>query len=1055
MKRSLLFVFTLCLLPSAFLLSQETFPTNGAPDIRHNYYAFTNAKIYVDYQTVIEKATLLIKDGVVVDAGDKVIVPKGAVVVDLKGKSIYPSLIDIYSTYGMPEIKKPERVRGPQMESNTKGAYGWNQAIHPETEADKLFIADSKSADELRKLGFGAVMTFKKDGIARGSSVFVSLANKNENEIILKDKAAAMYSFDKGTSTQDYPSSLMGSIALLRQTYYDALWYEQQTPLSSGRGAGGEVNISLDSWNKIQSLPQIFEVNDKLSALRADNIGDEFKIQYIVKGNGDEYQRMDEIKSTHARFILPLKFPAPYDVEDPYDAAIVSYADLKNWEMAPMNPSAFEKNFIPFALTTDGMKDKKDFWKNIRKAIEYGLTEKTALKALTVTPAEMIGMQNQVGTLQKGMIADFMITSGNLFDEKNVIYENWIQGEQYVVKDMNLIDLRGNYQLSISGQNESSEVKTPSLFMRSYNLKISGEAEKPKSDISIGDTAKVTAEFSLSGNLVTLNFTPKGDSTVIRLSGMTVPSSVSLQGGETFAMKGKGQVSNGRWVNWTATYQSAVEAKKDSSKIPPPAPSKGGQTAGKYPTLDDVIYPFTAYGQKKTDSTLIEKLWNRWDAIIIKNTTVWTNEADGILKNKDVMITDGKIVAIGTNLTVPATVKAKIIDGTGKQLTPGIIDEHSHIAISQGVNEGTQASSAEVSIGDVIDCEDINIYRQLSGGVVAAQILHGSANPIGGQSGIIKLRWGKSPEEMKIKGADGFIKFALGENVKQSNWGDVNTVRFPQSRMGVEQVYYDFFTRAKEYDARWMAYATSATKSKTFIPPPRRDLELEALVQILDKKRFITCHSYVQSEVNMLIHVGDAMGFKVNTFTHILDGYKVADKMKAHGAGASTFSDWWAYKMEVVDAIPYNAALMDKMGLVTAVNSDDAEMARRLNQEAAKSIKYGGLSEEEALKLCTLNPAKLLHLDKTMGSIKVGKSADLVLWTDDPLSIYAKADKTIIDGQIYFDADADKKLRDEMQTDRARIINLMIQAKKGGEPIQKPERKEKKEYSCHEEFSNQ
>ncbi|MEK6616030.1 MAG: amidohydrolase family protein, partial [Bacteroidota bacterium] len=311
---------------------------------------------------------------------------------------------------------------------------------------------------------------------------------------------------------------------------------------------------------------------------------------------------------------------------------------------------------------------------------------------------------------------------------------------------------------------------------------------------------------------------------------------------------------------------------------------------------------------------------------------------------------------------------------------------------------------------------------------------------------------GKSPEEMKIKNADGFIKFALGENVKQSNWGELNTQRFPQTRMGVEQVYYDYFTRAKEYSSRWKEYQANENVFEwgKSISSPRKDLELDAVAEILDKKRFITCNSYVQSEILMLMHIGDSMGFQVNTFTHILEGYKVADKMKAHGVGASSFSDWWAYKMEVKEAIPYNPALLEKMGIVTAVNSDDAEMARRLNQEAAKSIKYGNLSEEEALKLVTLNPAKLLHLDSHMGSIKVGKDADVVLWTDNPLSIYAKVEKTIIDGVVYYDADTDKQLREDMRKDRARIINLMIEAKKGGAPTQKPEKKEKKEYSCHE-----
>jgi len=1029
MKRIFIFLF----LSFGFSIchSQETFPVNGAPDNRHNYYAFTNAKLYVDYQTVIEKATLLIKDGVVVDAGDKVDIPKGAVVYDLKGKNIYPSLIDIYSTYGMPEVKKPERNwgKGPQMESNIKGAYGWNQAIKPETEADKLFSADNKSAEELRKLGFGAVLTFKRDGIARGSAVFVSLANENENKTILKDKVAAMYSFDKGTSTQDYPSSQMGSIALLRQTYYDAQWYKSaiRNPQSAM-----EYNISLDAWNKIQSLPQIFEVSDKLSSLRADKIGDEFKMQYIIKGDGDEYQRMDNIKATNAQFILPLNFPTTFDVEDPYDAALISLAELKNWEMAPMNLSAFEKKYIPFAITADGLKDKKEFWKNLRKAIEYGLSETQALKSLTFTPAEMLGMSDKIGSLKKGMLATFIITSGNLFDEKNSIYENWVQGDQYVLKDKEVADTRGNYKLNVG--------------LSTYNLKISGEAEKPKGEISIGDTLKAEINLSLSGKLISINYIFRKDDGPARLSGTISETPL--------AMKGKGQLANGDWVDWSAEFKSKLDTTKKETKDT--TKTKKEEVKKVYPTLDDVIYPFSAYGQKKHDSTLLEKFRNRWDAIIIKNATVWTNEAEGILQNKDVMITDGKIVRIGENLEVGNTVQAQLIDGTGKHLTAGIIDEHSHIAISKGVNEGAQASSAEVRIGDVIDCDDINIYRNLAGGVVASQLLHGSANPIGGQSAIVKLRWGKSPEEMKIKNADGFIKFALGENVKQSNWGENNNVRFPQTRMGVEQVYYDFFTRAKEYSSKWKAYQANENVFEwaKSTPSPRKDLELDAIAEILDKKRFITCHSYVQSEINMLMHVGDSMGFKVNTFTHILEGYKVADKMKAHGVGASSFSDWWSYKMEVKEAIPYNGAILHKMGVVTAFNSDDAEMARRLNQEAAKAVKYGGISEEEALKFVTLNPAKLLHLDSHMGSIKVGKDADVVLWTDNPLSVYAKVDKTIVDGVVYYDAETDQKLRDEIRKERSRIINLMIKAKKGGEPTQKPEKKEKKEYNCHGEEEN-
>ena len=334
-------------------------------------------------------------------------------------------------------------------------------------------------------------------------------------------------------------------------------------------------------------------------------------------------------------------------------------------------------------------------------------------------------------------------------------------------------------------------------------------------------------------------------------------------------------------------------------------------------------------------------------------------------------------------------------------VTSGIIDEHSHIAASS-IND-ISTNSAMVRIGDVIDPTAGHIYTSLSGGVTAVQILHGSANPIGGQSALIKLRWGASPEEMKIKGADGFIKFALGENVKRSR--NNRSIRFPQTRMGVEQVYVDAFSSALEYQKKWDEYNKLSNKARTVAIRPRRDLAMDAMNEILNSKRFISCHSYVQSEINMLMKVADDFGFKVNTFTHILEGYKLADKMAAHGAGASTFSDWWAYKWEVRYAIPYNAVIMHNAGVTVAINSDDSEMGRRLNQEAAKSIKYGGMSQEDAWKMVTLNPAKLLHLDNRMGSLKVGKDADVVIWSDNPLSIYANVKQTIIDGKVYYAAE--------------------------------------------------
>jgi imidazolonepropionase-like amidohydrolase len=998
---------------SAFLLSlllitaakaQTTFPSNGAPDTKHTVYAFKNAVLHINPEQTIDNGILLIKDGKITQAGAGVVIPKEAVVTDLKGKHIYAGFIDIYSDYGMPEIKKGNS-------ESKKGAYGWNMAIRSDVEAHKLFNQQQQKADEYRKQGFTNAVSFHKDGIVRGSGALIHIANISENESIIKDKAAAYYSFKKGNSNQYYPSSLMGSVALLRQTYYDAQWY------SSAQNK--EYNINLEEFNELQKLPSIFEGNDKYNDLRAQKVGDEFKIKYIIKGGGNEYQRIVDIKNTQCKYILPLNFPEAYDVEDPYDAELISLTDLKHWELAPTNPGVFEKNFIPFCLTTSDLKDKSQFLKHLRIAVQHGLSEKMALKALTTNPAEFIGMQNNLGSLKPGMFANFIITNESIFSDNASIYETWSNGIKHIIKDINTPNIAGNYQFNVSAQ--------------SYSLNLKSDKESYISKLTSTDTVKRKASVQFKNNLLGLSF--------VKESAFSYRMSLNyLENNKSF--EGKVQLADGTWENIVMTF-----VKEDSLK------TKSKENS-KQPELGTVIYPFVAYGQTLDDEQgLIQDAWkkfkNRYDAVLIKNATIWTNEQDSILTDHDVYITEGRIVRIAPNIDVPKTAFAKIIDAKGMHLTPGIIDEHSHIALFS-VNEGADASSAEVRMEDVINPEDINIYRQLSGGVTTAHLLHGSANPIGGQNAIIKLRWGKSPEDFKFAKAPGFIKFALGENVKHSNGLNPDVQRFPQTRMGVEQLYYDYFTRAKTYKESITTSTKSNDKTKQ-ATSVRRDLDLEAVAEILDSKRFITCHSYVQSEINMLMHVADSMKFKVNTFTHILEGYKVADKMKNHGANASTFADWWAYKMEVMDAIPYNAAMLTKVGVNTAINSDDAEMGRRLNQEAAKSIKYGGLSEVQALKLVTLNPAKMLHLDDKVGSIKVGKEADLVLWTDNPLSIYAKVNTTIIDGQIYYSQEEDLFLRENNEKERQRLIAKLMAEKHKGTKVVKPNPKKRQHFHCDTE----
>jgi imidazolonepropionase-like amidohydrolase len=970
--------------------AQGTFPVNGVADERSGHYAFTNATIVKDAATTLTNATLVIKDGKIVAVGTNIKVPLGAVEVDCKGKFIYPSFIDIYSDYGTP-AQQPRQggfnfAQQAQLSTATKGAYGWNQAVKSEVDAYKLFAADEARAKSLRELGFGTVLTHVKDGIARGTGAVVTLASEKENLSIIKERASAHYAFNKGTSTQSYPGSMMGMIALLRQSYLDAQWYKNK-PANEG------VNLSLQAWLDNQSLPQIFEANDKWNDLRADRIGDEFGVQYIIKGGGNEYQRIKEMKGTNAAFIISLNYPQAQDVEDPNDARFVSLNDMKHWELAPTNAGALEKAGIQFCLTTSDLRDTRQFMANLRKAFEYGLTETTALNALTKTPATLLGIYDMVGSLDAGKLANFLITSGNLFNDKTTIYQNWVHGKKYGVKDDIWNEMRGKYKLVLN---------TPSGPVN-YTLDF-----KSNTAASVIGKDTVTSKFYYDGRQVRINFAPerterRGEAN-FRLSGMI----------NNDVWSGAGEDTAGNRITWTATYAEPMVQKTDTARKRPSAP------------LGKVTYPFEPFGWEEGNAP-------KQETILIKNATVWTNEKEGVLQNADVLIKNGKIAGVGKNLS---DASARVIDGTGKHVTPGIIDEHSHIAASS-INEGGQSVSAEVRIADNLNPDDINIYRQLSGGVTSSHILHGSANVIGGQTQLIKLRWGGNDEDLKFKGWTGQIKFALGENVKRSPsaiGNSSNNNRYPDTRMGVEQVLIDAFTRAKDYQRAWKDY--DANKTKKGVYAPRKDLELDALVEILNNQRFITCHSYVQSEINTSIKIAEQMGYKYNTFTHILEGYKVADKMKAHGANASTFSDWWNYKMEVQDAIPYNAAIMHNVGLNVAINSDDAEMARRLNQEAAKIVKYGGISEEEALKMVTLNPAKMLHVEEKVGSLKVGKDGDVVLWSDNPLSIYAKSLYTIVDGTVYFDRQKDEQLQKLVDADRNRIIRKMVAEKRSGAPVQ-------------------
>ena len=1012
MKNSVLIIFFFFVVTS---LKAQFKPDNGVKESTPQRILITNATIYVSPLKKLDKANILIEGSKIIDVSEKSIKCDNAIQIDLHGKTIVASFIELNTNLGLPKPgEKNFKIRQSD-ESVDKGAFYWNDAIHPEVEASNLFLIDQKANENLLKMGFGFANSHLQDGIVRGTGVLVSLGNQNPNKQLIKTNAAQFYSFSKGSSSLGYPSSQMGSIALLRQAFYDLKYY-------SNNQNKNEHSVSLEKWQTHLGLPAFFQTEDKWEILRAVKIAKEFNMKFNYFGSGNEYAIADELRQTNATVILPLNFPEAYEVKDPYIARQIPLSDLKNWELAPSNAKILCDNNVKICFTSSGLKSSEQFWSNLRKAMSRGMKTEDVIAALTINPAEILELKNELGTLEKGKLASFSVYSSDPFLTEGKLLESWLLGDRNIISQVPETSIKGTFSLNINGEKYTLEIT-------GSEDKIQGKVQTFKTLINKeNNTKKIDTIFQKAflnriSSDVTIQFNVDDDK---------YKGSINLHGkiaADGSVFEGDGSLPDGKWVQWSGIR---LKIEKEESKA-------------EVMKLDTNInysswFPNMAFG---LDSLPKKNIF------YFKNATVWTNEKDGVLKNTNVLVENGKIIAINSNNTIPKN--TIVIDANGKHLTSGIIDEHSHIAISKGVNEAGQAITSEVSIGDVVNPDDINIYRQLSGGVTAAQLLHGSANPIGGQSALIKLKWGHSPDEMLISDAPKFIKCALGENVKQSNWGDFNTVRFPQTRMGVEQVFYDGFLRAKAYKNEWDLYTNSLKEKhhgKGLISEPRKDLELETLLEILENKRFISCHSYVQSEINMLMHVADSMGFKVNTFTHILEGYKVADKMKSHGVGGSTFADWWAYKYEVNEAIPQNAKMMNDQGVVVAINSDDAEMGRRLNQEAAKSVKYGGMSEEEAWKMVTLNPAKLLHLDQRMGSVKIGKDADLVLWSDNPLSINAKVELTMVDGQVLYDSKENAKLEERNYSERARIINKMLESNERGEATKPFVKKGKKHFHC-------
>lgn len=924
-------------------------------------YAIRGARIVPVSAPPIEKGTLVVRSGVITALGpaDSTPIPADAEVIEGEGLTVYPGFIDAFAGIGM-----PAQANDPAYATYERGNTYNNPQIRPERQATVLFQPDSAQMARWRRAGFVAVHTAPPHGILTGQSALVSLSDGNAQQMVIRPTIGILMNlrgrgaFDPTASPSGYPSSLMGAIALVRQAFYDAQHQAEAWAIYTRDPRNKprpSMNRSLEALQALirREMPLLALANGVPDIQRALAIADEFNLKVILVGGQDSARIADELARRQIPVLLSLEMPEPLRTYDPLNPPTLT--SLRNRALAYQNPALLHEKGVIFAFSTEGLNDPERLLRNIRIAIANGLPKEKALEALTLIPARLLGVEDRLGSLEQGKLASFVVTQGELFEPRTRLRYLFVDGKRYKLEE---------------GTPTATTPQTP-RFRRPRDWDAENSSRLEEASCCFHHAQGSTLTHMLSHD--------------------------HLAGACDTAC--------------TDHLTAGVPPKQDvpAREAPPQEPSERPAGQAGAGTDETPVLPRVKLTPIMPPPADEHATW------LIRNATVWTLTTDKPLPNTDVLIVDGVIRAVGKNLQAPPN--ARIIDATGKHLTPGIIDCHSHTAISGGVNEGTNVCTAEVRIQDVINPDDVNIYRQLAGGVTGALMLHGSANVIGGQSITVKWRWGKPASELIFKEAPPGIKFALGENVKRSNFRATGPTRYPASRMGVEQVIRDSFLRALDYKRHWEEYRAGKRSY-----PPARDLQLDALVEILEGKRLIHCHSYRQDEILMLLRVCEEFGVRVGTLQHVLEGYKVANEIAKHRAGASSFSDWWAYKIEVYDAIPHNGALMWERGVVVSFNSDSNELARRLNTEATKAVKYGGVPEVEALKFVTLNPAKQLGIDRYVGSIEQGKHADLALWSDHPLSGYARCEKTFVDGILYFDIERDRAWREELEKERQEYL---------------------------------
>ncbi len=970
MKKLTLFVWLMVILPVA--ACGQTEPVQGLHESAPDVHAFTNATIVVAPGEVLENATLVIRGGVIENAGTNTEPPADARIWDMEGKTLYPGFIDAHSDAGM---------KDPRVELD-RGDISWNPQLRAQLKANSEYDPEDDGSEQLRTQGFTTALSVPPLGIFRGQAAVMSLGNGSVSDRVIRPEIAQSVSLRRSPEFGfSYPTSPIGAIAFIRQTLHDADWYERAHSVYQSNPEGLKRPESNAALNALEEAvrgrqPVLFEVISEEEMMRSLRIADEFSITPWLRGSGHEYRILDVLSDRNLPLIVPLNFPDKPEVDSPEDALNQNLSILRHWYLAPENPARLAAAGIAFSLTADGLDNPSRFLLNLRKAVKLGLDPVTALAALTVNPAGMLGISDTHGTLERGKAANIIVADGDLFETDAKILDVWVDGDRFRVHEPLTNDPRGEWRMVSADRTVEA------------TLVVKGQPERLEGTITINNQEVDLSSASVRDQARRFRADFPGEQ--LDINGL-VRITASISGDELY---GWAEASGMDRMEWYGERTAPAEA--DEREHPDITPREVQLTD---------IRPAMEYGREAPPE--------QPDHILVRNATIWTMGPDGILEDADLLVTRGEVVEVGHNVQAPAgTVE---IDAHGKHVTPGLVDAHLHSGVD-GVNEIGGAIVPEVRMGDVLNINNIWMYRQLAGGLTTAHVMHGSANPIGGQNQHLKMRWGHLSNDLKIEGAPRTVKFALGENVKR-----VGTDRYPETRMGTQQIMADHFRAARDYQTRWNEWEQYGQGI-----PPRKDLRMEALVDILEGDILIQAHSYRQDEILMLTRLAEEFDMQIKAFHHGVEAYKVAPELAEHGAGAVVWSDWSSFKIEAYDATLYNARLLSEAGVLTSLHSDNSQIASRMNWEAAKMVR-AGMDKEDALALVTINTAKLLGIDDQVGSLEPGKDADFVIWNGDPLSTLTKAEQTWVDGRKYFDLEDDRELRNAVEQERSQLIQIILE----------------------------